>query len=97
MIGIYCHGHGHSASGICSDCGSLLRYACGRIESCPCNAASKPVCGLCRNNCFTTDMYRQFTGIMRYSGSRMMLRHPLLTMAHVWDAVKWQWGNPKEL
>ena len=88
MINLYCAGHRHSASGICADCTSILMYAYDRIEMCPFNGSPKPACGLCRTNCFTADMYRQFAQIMRYAGPRMMLCHPFLTMAHIWDAVK---------
>jgi predicted amidophosphoribosyltransferase len=88
MIIIYCRGHHHLAPGICGDCGSILRYANERIETCPYNGAPKPVCGLCRANCFTPDMYQRFALIMRYAGPRMVLRHPVLTIAHAWDAVR---------
>lgn len=93
MIGIYCRGHGHSASGICADCISIRRYAYDRIEMCLFNGSAKPACGLCRTNCFTADMYRQFSQIMRYAGPRMMLYHPILTMAHIWDAVRGKKGK----
>ena len=88
MIGIHCRGHRHSASGFCADCSAILRYAYDRIEMCPFNGSAKPACGLCRTNCFTADMYRQFAQIMRYAGPRMMLYHPYLTMVHIWDAVR---------
>ena len=90
MIAIYCHGHHHASSGICTDCGVVLRYAHELIDMCPFNAVAKPVCGLCRSNCFTPDMRRHFTQIMRYAGPRMMARHPILTLAHFWDAVRWK-------
>lgn len=88
MIAIYCRGHRHSASGICGDCTSILRYAYERVDMCPYNGTVKPACGLCRTNCFTPGMHGLFHSIMRYAGPRMMVRHPILTMLHFWDAVR---------
>jgi hypothetical protein len=31
---------------------------------------------------------------MRYAGPRMMLRHPVLSAAHFWDAVRGGRGKP---
>ena len=93
MIGIYCRGHRHSASGSCPDCGSMLRYAQERIDSCPYNGSAKPVCGLCRTSCFTPDSHRRFCEIMKYAGPRMMVRHPVQTLAHLWDAVRGRRGE----
>jgi hypothetical protein len=90
MIGIYCRGYHCSESGFCTNCESILRYAYGRIEMCPFNNSLKPACGLCRTNCFTADMYRQFAQVMRYAGPRMMMYHPFLTVAHIWDALRWK-------
>jgi len=90
MISIYCHGQGHAVSGMCADCGSILRYAEERISSCPYRGSPKPACGLCRTNCFTPEMQRRFAQIMRYAGPKMLVRHPLLTLVHVWDAVRAQ-------
>lgn len=90
MIGIYCRGQHYSASGTCADCSAIVRYAYDRIEKCPFTGSAKPACGLCRTNCFSADMYRQFAQIMRYVGPRMLVRHPVLTMSHIWDAVRWK-------
>lgn len=88
MIGIYCRGRRHQAAGICSECASILNYAYQRIDRCPYTNAMKPACGLCRTNCFSTDMHGRFSEIMRYAGPRMILRHPALTLAHFWDAFR---------
>jgi hypothetical protein len=88
MIQIYCHGRRHATSGICSECEKLLHYATGRIDSCPYQSSGKPACGLCKTNCFSSEMYGRFQTIMRYAGPRMMMRHPILSMAHFFDAVR---------
>jgi hypothetical protein len=88
MIAIYCRHQRHSATDICADCGAILRYANEHIDVCPYNDTTKPVCGLCLSNCFTPDMHLMFVQIMRYAGPRMLVCHPILTMAHFWDAVR---------
>jgi hypothetical protein len=93
MIGIYCRGNRHSASGLCAECEKLVRYAYQRIGACPYDHRNKPVCGLCRTNCFSPEMYRLFSQVMRYSGPRMMLRHPALTFAHFCDALRWKFSR----
>lgn len=95
MIQIYCRGHRHSPSGICSECGRLLRYALDQIDRCPYDRSRKPACGLCRTNCFSAEMHNGFHTIMRYAGPRMMMRHPILSMAHFFDAVRGRMGNNK--
>lgn len=88
MIEIYCRRQRHqTTAGLCASCAAMLRYAEERIASCPV-AGAKPACGLCRSNCFSTKMHYEFAQIMRYAGPRMLVRHPLLTMAHVFDAVR---------
>ena len=94
MIGISCRGNRHAASGICADCSAILTYAQERIERCPYHESTKPACGLCRTNCFTADMHRQFARIMRYAGPRMLLYHPILTMAHLRDALRARFRTP---
>jgi hypothetical protein len=88
MMVIYCRGHRHAVSGICADCGSILRYAHDRIDGCSYLGSAKPACGLCRSNCFTPEMDWHFTQIMRYAGPRMMVCHPILALAHFWDAIR---------
>lgn len=88
MVSIYCRDHRHSVSGTCQECGGLLNYVTERFDLCPYRTGAKPACGLCRSNCFTAEAHRRFREIMRYAGPRMMVRHPVLTLAHVVDALR---------
>jgi hypothetical protein len=88
MVSLYCRGHRHSKSGICGECGELSGYLAERFALCPYRAGGKPACGLCRSNCFSGEMHRRFRAIMRYAGPRMLVRHPLLTLAHLLDALR---------
>ena len=93
MISLFCQGQRHAVSGICGDCSEVMRYAQERIDRCPYSGQAKPACGLCRTNCFTPDMHGRFALIMRYAGPRMLVRHPVLTVAHLWDAVRGRKGD----
>lgn len=90
MIGIYCRWSRHSSHAPCAECAGLIRYAHGRFDACPYHHSNKPVCGLCPTNCFSLEMHRVFREVMRQSGPGMLLRHPLLTIAHIWDAVRYK-------
>jgi len=58
------------------------------IDECPFLETSKPVCGLCRTQCFEQTMLKQFTQVMRYAGPRMLVFHPVLAILHFFDALK---------
>ena len=93
MIDLYCRGHSHAhrtqeypAEGIpalCPDCQQLLEYARARIIRCP-RMDVKSFCSACPVHCYSTDMRARIREVMRYSGSRMLLYHPLMTLHHMW-------------
>lgn len=80
MIGIYCRGKHAVTDGLCGDCNSLLEYAVRRIGKCPQNP--KPKCKDCKIHCFSAEKSGQIRDVMRYSGPRMLIRHPLLVLKH---------------
>jgi predicted amidophosphoribosyltransferase len=86
MIEIYCHGHHHGGENLCSVCQSLFAYAMQRIDKCPLQA-NKPTCAQCPVHCYKPDMRDQIRSIMRYSGPRMMIYHPILTILHYRDEI----------
>lgn len=79
MLQIYCRGR-HGGGKICPDCLELLSYAGKRLAACPLDP--KPPCKNCRVHCFSPGMRDRIKEVMRYAGPRMLLRHPLLTLAH---------------
>jgi len=93
MIALYCRGHSHAhrvqeypAEGIpalCPDCRRLLDYALSRVEGCP-RMDIKSFCSVCPVHCYSKDMRAQVRDVMRYSGPRMLLHHPLTTLRHMW-------------
>ena len=85
MIELYCKTH-HKEGTICEDCKALGSYADGKISRCPFHEA-KPVCTDCTIHCYQTGMRDQIRNVMRYSGPRMILRHPWLAARHVLDKI----------
>jgi len=70
--------------GLCPDCAALLDYARARLARCP-YGAQKPTCADCPTHCYKPAMREQMRAVMRYSGPRMLTRHPLLAAAHLID------------
>ena len=94
MVGIYCTAH-HGARDLCEDCSKFLDYAEVRLEKCP-YGEDKPTCANCPVHCYKTEYREHAKRIMRYAGPRMLLRHPLLTIAHYIDGRR-RARHPREL
>lgn len=88
MISIYCALHHKPQKGsLCAECAVVDSYARERIEKCPLTA-DKPTCLKCPVHCYKADMKERVRKIMRFSGPRMLIRHPVLTLFHVLDGLK---------
>ncbi|MGI6450732.1 MAG: nitrous oxide-stimulated promoter family protein [Desulfitobacteriia bacterium] len=85
MIRIYCRAKHQTGSEICPECEKLYGYAGQRIDNCP-FGVHKPVCAKCSIHCYRSEMRGKIIEVMRYSGPRMFLKHPVLTLFHFWDA-----------
>ena len=103
MIAIYCRGQGHTnrspaadaAPALCPDCRRLLDYARDRIIRCP-RMDVKSFCSACPVHCYSRDMREQVRAVMRWSGPRMLLHHPLMTLHHIWIDYKARKKEKKE-
>ena len=81
MIRLYCRrkeGNHH----LCDGCRALAEYAEERLSRCR-FGESKPTCRLCKLHCYRTDMRLKMKEIMRYSGPRMILYHPVIAIRHL--------------
>lgn len=90
MVDIYCRGHGHAplqGSHLCGDCAGFLDYASRRLEKCPYGPA-KPTCAKCPIHCYKPQPREFAREMMRYSGPRMLLRHPWLSLTHFADKAR---------
>ncbi len=87
MICIYCRGqHDHNGS-LCKDCQELMDYARSRIEHCP-FMETKTFCSNCKAHCYKPLMREKIKDVMRFSGPRLLFRHPILAISHVVDTIK---------
>ena len=84
MLRIYCKDHHQSLGEICGECSRLLDYAQRRLDNCPFQEA-KPACNHCQVHCYSALMRDRVKVVMRYAGPRMTLRHPILSLYHLFE------------
>jgi hypothetical protein len=82
MIRLYCSKHHIGTSLPCSSCAELEAYALERIQKCP-FGEDKPVCNKCTVHCYKPEMRERVKEVMRFSGPRMLMRHPVLAVRHL--------------
>ena len=83
MISLFCKGHHHEpTSGLCAQCGALAAYALERLEKCR-YGGKKTSCRKCPTHCYKQEYRDLIRKVMRYSGPRMLLRHPVLAIRHL--------------
>lgn len=87
MISLYCkkkHGGRH---GLCRDCAELDDYARARSDRCP-FMETKTFCSNCKVHCYQPAMRGKIRDVMRFSGPRMIFRHPVTAISHVIETKK---------
>lgn len=94
MIELYCRDHHQPAPLLCDECRELRDYARLRLERCPFQE-NKTTCGNCPIHCYKQEMREKIREVMRYSGPRMIWRHPLLAIGHLLDGRRKQPGPRK--
>jgi predicted amidophosphoribosyltransferase len=86
MVRLWCRNH-HHGGGLCPECGALLKYSLDRLERCP-FGDDKPTCKACPVHCYQRERREEMREVMRYAGPRMLWRHPILSILHLWDGRK---------
>ena len=81
MIAIYCRKK-HGGKNLCPDCAALDAYARQRSNKCP-FMETKTFCSNCKVHCYKKDMREKIREVMRFSGHRMILYHPVMAIRHV--------------
>ena len=81
MIGLYCSHH-HVGDGMCDECRSLAEYCDQRLDHCR-FGEHKPTCKKCPVHCYKPAMRERIRQVMRYSGPRMLFRHPIASIKHL--------------
>lgn len=87
MIRMYCRDKHRTSEPVCGECAELMNYTALRILRCP-HEERKPSCAKCEIHCFRTRMRERIKVVMRHSGPRMLLRHPLLSLLHYADSLR---------
>ena len=87
MIVMYCKAKHGADTKLCADCSALLAYARQRLAHCI-FGEDKPVCAKCPVHCYRKRMRDRIIAVMRYAGPRMLYRHPVLALLHLYDTVK---------
>lgn len=86
MIALYCKKN-HGGKSLCPDCAALDAYARQRSDRCP-FMETKTFCSNCQVHCYKPEMRERIRAVMRFSGPRMILYHPLLAVRHVMETKK---------
>ena len=91
MIGLYCRKN-HSQKGgrtgrMCSECQELSDYAKMRSQKCP-FMEKKTFCANCKVHCYKPEMREKIRQVMRFSGPRMLLYHPILAIWHLACSIR---------
>jgi hypothetical protein len=79
--------------GLCKACAALGAYADGRLDKCV-YGVEKPTCLNCPVHCYKRDQREAIREVMRYAGPRMLRRHPILAITHLFDGRR---PAPKEI
>ncbi|CAE6944204.1 hypothetical protein ACOMICROBIO_FLGHMIGD_04240 [Vibrio sp. B1FLJ16] len=82
MVEVYCKDHHGTTGELCAECCELLNYAEVRLDRCP-YGEDKPTCNKCPIHCYKPAPKEQMRLVMRYSGPRMLLKHPILAVRHL--------------
>ncbi len=89
LIQIFCRAQGHppfESGGLCLSCQGLRDYAYARLDACRYKSA-KPTCRNCRIHCYQPQFRERIRAVMKFSGPRMLLSHPVLCFRHAVDEI----------
>ena len=70
-----------------SECDALEKYSLERSDRCP-FMETKTFCSNCRVHCYRAEMREKIREVMRYSGPRMILYHPVMAVRHVIEDIR---------
>ncbi|MDD5802944.1 nitrous oxide-stimulated promoter family protein [Blautia sp. HCP3S3_H10_1] len=86
MIRLYCRKNhwekGQQMETLCPVCAELADYAKSRSLKCP-FMEEKTFCSNCTVHCYKPQMRERIRQVMRFSGPRMLLYHPVLAIWHL--------------
>ncbi|MGI5911954.1 MAG: nitrous oxide-stimulated promoter family protein [Syntrophomonadaceae bacterium] len=87
MIMMFCNEkHDSKNRELCADCLNLLNYTEQRIVKCF-YGDNKPVCSKCKVHCYKPEMRVKIKEVMRYSGPKMLLKSPILSLRYTYRKI----------
>lgn len=87
MVRLYCRKKHKTKNGLCPECRELDAYAKLRSDKCP-FMETKTFCSNCKVHCYKPEMREKIREVMRFSGPRMILSHPILAVRHMIESQK---------
>lgn len=88
MIKLFCKKrHKTKTKKLCPCCQELQSYVVQRLEKCP-HGESRPFCSNCKIHCYKPDMRQKIKTVMRFSGPRMLLYHPVVALKHLKSQIQ---------
>lgn len=92
MINLYCRKNHKEKrmknnKELCEECSRLESYAKIRSEKCP-FMEKKTFCSNCKIHCYKPEMREKIKKVMRFSGPRMIMYHPILAVWHLITSKK---------
>lgn len=82
MVEGYCKAHHQANGAVCDACAALIDYTHRRLDKCP-FGDKKSSCRKCPIHCYALLQREQARQVMRFSGPRMMLSHPIMALRHL--------------
>ncbi|KAE8178363.1 nitrous oxide-stimulated promoter family protein [Photobacterium carnosum] len=85
MIDLYCLKHhqiNNNKFQRCDDCEQFRIYVKQRLDRCP-YGEDKPSCKRCPIHCYKPQQKIKSQTIMRYSGPKMLIKHPIMAIKHL--------------
>jgi hypothetical protein len=85
MINMYCRDNHNQENAPCAKCQEIYIYSCEKIRNCKLGS-KKTTCAKCSIHCFKPGSRDAIRRIMRYSGPKMIFKHPVLAVCHLFDS-----------
>lgn len=82
MIKLYCNKIHNTKEHLCTECLELYEYTLKRLDECK-FGNNKSNCGACKIHCYKNTMREKIIIVMRYSGPRMIIYHPIMAIKHL--------------
>jgi superfamily II helicase len=80
MIRLYCLKK--HQQGLCKECQDLQDYALKRLSLCQ-FGENKTACSNCSVHCYKPEFRQKIKSVMRFSGPRMLVYHPIYAVKHL--------------